>query len=306
MIGYNNGIYNPMTAQAITGAFGNSAISRATTNASGIYDYANNASINSIANNSGLNGGINNYDPYSMNYGLGGLGMGLGCGMGMGMGMYGYGPGMEVMGMTQADYQRYQENLQNQQIDMQTRTRKKLNVADYQATAGEKAVKERIEILQEQIGKNNQDNVMAAYGSLKEAVAAHLKTSGYVNTSGAVDEEFLKSQTNFLYEQVTGMGIPKALQSNSDSYFIHGLKQGLTFDFGHWNGVNRKNGGDNASAITGQAVTESDKGWRLVGQIAGGVVTTAAAILLFRKCPNGVSVIGNVFKGIGKALFGIK
>lgn len=287
MNGYNMPIngqyYNPLTAQAIAGAFNTKAVGNIAANTSGIYDYANNASIDSIANNAGMNGALNNFDPYSMNYNLGsGMGYGMGCGMGMGMGMgfMGYGPGSEIMGMTQADYLRYQENMQNQQIDMQTRQRKKLNTADYVATAGEKAVKERIGILHDQIARNNQDNVMAAYISLKTAVGEHLKNSGYVNTAGAVDEEFQKAYTNDLYEKVTGRGIPQDLRENGDSYFVQGLKQGF-FGLG-FASVNRKNRGDNASAITGTPVTQSEKGTRWIGRVLGGLVTIGAAVLLFK------------------------
>lgn len=295
-----NGIYNPLTAQAIAGSFNTTMMNRANANASGILDYSTNAMTNSIANNSGLNAGLMNFDPYSATSGYGFCGVpGMGCGMGYGMGMYGYGPGSEVMGMTQADYMRYQENLQNQQIDMQTRTRRKLNVADYQASAGEKAVKERIEILKEQILQNNQDNVMSAYGSLKEAVANHLKASGYMAPNGISDEENLKAQTNHLFEQVTGMSIPRALQTSGDTHFVHGLKQGALCGIGALL-TNKRSAGENAAEITGTPVTKSEKAWNIVGMVTSAIATTGLALvalpLLARGGKAGGTGIGSFVK----------
>ncbi len=298
-----NGYYNPLTANALANSFGTNALSQAYTNTSSIYDYSNNAMMNSIANNAGTNGALNNFDPYASNAGLcGGLGMGMmgGCYPGMyGMGMYGWGPGSEVMNMSQSDLLRYQENLQNQTIDMQTRQRNKLNAADYQASAGEKAVKERIEVLHNEIVNNNQDNVMGAYGQLKEAVQKQLKLGGYLRSNSTQDEELVKSYMNDLYERVVGRGIAQDLRASGDGYTVQGIKQGL-FGFGIWGGANKKNRGDNISDITGQPVTKSDKGWKLTGQIVGGAITFVAGCLLFK---NGGKVISAVGKGIGKFLF---
>lgn len=261
--------------------------------------YANNYATQAINSDESLMGitpiggaaYMNNYsDIYGgMNpggLGFGGMmpGMGTGIMPGMGTGMMGYGPGSEVMGMTQEQYLKYQEKMENYQIDKQVRQQKKLANAEFSATAAEDSITRQIGILQRKIKNNEQDSVFAEYNKLLNAVEVKLREGGYI--SGKVDKNQVKAHAEKLYFEATGKNITNDLAENGDSSFVHGLKQGA-FGFGFLLS-NNKNYKDNVSAITGEAKDKSSSAWQAVGTAVSGLLTGGLALFAVAKGIKGI------------------
>jgi len=193
-------------------------------------------------------------------------------GMGMGsMGM-GYGPGSEVMNMSQIDYLKYQETMENFQLAKQGRQKKALEFAEFASTAADDVIARQTGILQRQVRNNEQDYVMGEYNKLTEAVKAKFKEAGYVN----VPEAEVKAHAERLYYQATGKSITDDLQEHGDSSFVQGLKQGA-FGLG-WLVANNKNYKDNISDMTGEPQSVSDKIWKYVGIGVSALLTGGLAI----------------------------
>lgn len=216
--------------------------------------------------------------------GMYGMGMGMGCGMypGMyGMGM-GYGPGSEVMNMSQADLIKYQEQLENYQIEKKVNQHRRMEGAEFSITAPQNKIAAQAGVLQNAIRNNNQDNIQAAFNNLKEAVKEKLCETG------RSDDEILNnlnSETIKAYTEATGENLRDSLQTHGDSEFVQGLKQGAGFGLGTFL-TNTNNYKDNLANITGEQVTTSDKAQKWVGVGVAGALTGLALMLICKKGGN--------------------
>jgi len=203
-----------------------------------------------------------------MNFG-GGLGMGFGGGMGMGMG---YGPGSE--------YLKYQEKMENYQIDKQVRQQKRLANAEFSATAADDAVTRQIGILQRKIKNNEQDTVLTEYTKLVNSVKIKLKEGGYINAQTSDSE--IKARAEKMYFEATGKSVTQDLTDNGDSGFVHGLKMGLGCGLGSLL-TNKKDYQDNIAAITGEAKNSTTNTWTTIGAFISGGLTAALVAFGGRK-----------------------
>jgi len=240
--------------------------------------FENNSTI--FGNGMGLGGGMNFGGGMGfgggMNFG-GGLGMGFGGGMGMGMG---YGPGSEVMNMTQEQYLKYQEKMENYQIDKQVRQQKRLANAEFSATAADDAVTRQIGILQRKIKNNEQDTVLTEYTKLVNSVKIKLKEGGYINAQTSDSE--IKARAEKMYFEATGKSVTQDLTDNGDSGFVHGLKMGLGCGLGSLL-TNKKDYQDNIAAITGEAKNSTTNTWTTIGAFISGGLTAALVAFGGRK-----------------------
>lgn len=198
---------------------------------------------------------------------MGGMGYGMGCGMG-------YGPGSEVMNMSQIDYLKYQEKMENYQIDKQVRQQKKVASAEFSATGAEDALTRQIGVLQRKIKQNEQDSVLQEYNKLVQLAEHKLREGGYVN--GQVSKEQVKAYAEKLYFEATGKSVVNDLTENGDSGFVQGLKQGA-FGAGFLF-ANKKNYEDNVSAITGEAKNSTSSTWKAVGTGVSALLTGSLAV----------------------------
>jgi hypothetical protein len=237
---------------------------------------------------------LNSYSSYGSGLGtgmFGGMGMGMMGGMGMygGMGMMGYGPGSEVMGMSQADYQKYQEQMENYGINKQIRQGHLMEYAKFQQTAAENAVTKHIGTLQRTIAKNDQDNVSGQYGALVSSIQEKYKEA----TGREISGEQANAEAQKVYFEATGQTLADASRQYGDGYFIQGLKQGV-LGFGLFGIGNRTNEGENRAAMVGDPISNYDLAMRWAGRgIAGG----ASLFALYE----GYKHRGQMFSGIRNA-----
>lgn len=268
------------------------------TNACGMMppQYLRSAYINQVGLSDMCDDTFMGTSPMGMNGSLfGGCGYGMGYGMGMG---YGYGPGSEVMNMSQADYLKYSDQLRDMQFDSRLNLHKKMEATDYAMSSPQDKVTAKASVLQMAIRQNNQDHVGAAFTDLQEAVKEKLKEINPGLTEEEMDKT-IKSQTAKAYTEATGENLRQALQTNGDSEFIHGMKQGTGIGYFL---TNEKNYKDNLYDITGEQVTTADKAQRWLGVGLGAVLTAVAARLLFRHGPRLTHALGNAQKGIKLSL----
>lgn len=193
---------------------------------------------------------------YGGNNMYGGLG---GCGM---PGFAGAGGGAELYNMSLEDQAKYQERLENYQIDKQVRLKHKINAAEFESGAADDAVTRQIAILQRKIKDNEQDSVMKEYNKLLTAVETKLINGGSIQQRGSKDQ--VKAYAEKLYLQSTGKSVVDDLAENGDSSFTHGLKQGALFGAGSLL-TNNRNYEENISAITGEDESSTSKTWKTVG-----------------------------------------
>ena len=210
--------------------------------------------------------------------GIFGGGMMGGMMPGMMGGMNGYGPGSECMNMSQIDYMKYQERMEDYQIDKQVRQKHKLANSEFSATAAEDVITRQIGVLQRKIKNNEQDSVFPEYNKLVKAVEEKLKEGGYVGEHTSKDQ--IKAHAEKLYFEATGKSVTDDLAANGDSGFVHGMKQGVG-GFG-WMLTNKKNYEDNISDITGEDKSGTSTAWQKVGQFTSVLLTGAFALLALK------------------------
>lgn len=194
----------------------------------------------------------------------------FGCGcQGYGGRNQGYGPGSEVSNMTQMEYLKYQEDMENFQIDKQLRQQKKMASAEFSTTAADDSITRQIGVLQRKIKNNEQDCVYSEYNKLAQLVDVKLKEGGYISADAPKDQ--VRAHAEKMYFEATGKSVTDDLTENGDSSFTHGLKQG--FCGVGWMLTNNKNYEDNISDITGECKDSSASTWQKVGIATSAVVT---------------------------------
>lgn len=208
-----------------------------------------------------------------------GMGCNMGCGMNYPMnfgGAYGFGgPGSEVMGMSQMDYMRYQEDLEDFQLQKSLRQKKKFASANYQANAVQSQIKSQIHTLAGKIHDNDQDNVSVEYGKLKKLVQDHLANQGIEGIEE--DSTLLNGYVNDMYYNEIQQSITDDLKQYGDSNFFHGFKQGL-FGLG-WLFTSDKTVDDSLKTATGANPKKGAKAKQILGMITAGILTGGLTIL---------------------------
>lgn len=202
-------------------------------------------------------------------------------GGGFGYGFGGYGPGSECQNMTQKQYMRYQENLENEQIDMQVRRDKKLKSAGFDIAANENALSRQIGFLQDNIKENEQDKVSVGYTELMKTARTKLIEDGCNNPK----EEQVKSYAEELYYKATGVRLIDDIRNNGDSSFVKGMKDGA---FGLGFLLNDKtSSAANISNVTGENVSKADGFGYWTGRVATGLVTVPLGLVIAPKLLGG-------------------
>lgn len=213
--------------------------------------------------------------------------------MGMGMMGYGYGPGSEVMNMSQADYMKYQEQLENMQLDKKLNQHRKLEATEYAMSSPQDKITALAGVLQSTIRDNNQDNVYPAFLNLKEAVKEKIKE---INPHATEEEiqKTLNSQAIKAYTEATGENLPESLKLYSNNDFTKGLIQGTGLGYFL---TSKNTWRDNYEKISGEKVATSDKAKQGVGIAIGAILTTIAGVLLFRHGRVVTHSIADAIKG---------
>lgn len=213
--------------------------------------------------------------------------------MGGGFGNYGcmgyYGPGPEVR--TQEDYLRWQEKMENFQIEKQIRQKEKVEYAEFKTTSSKDAITREIGNLQRQIAENEQDKVVATYGKITEAIRQKFKESGHRN----VDEGQVKAYAEKLYYEATGTKISEDIKAHGDSSFVKGLKDGAFFGLGSL--LNDKtSSAENIAALSDESVSKSDEVGLWTGRIVAGGASLVALPFALRATKGTTKVLGDVTK----------
>lgn len=253
-----NGAGNQQQSRYLTQAYANMA---------GIADLADDTFVgmNPLCGCAGGYGGSSIFGQSAM-YGMNGMN-----------GMYGYGPGSEVQNMSQIDYLKYQEQLEDFQMAKAGRQARKQEFAEFASTAADDVIARQVGTLQRQIKNNEQDHVMKEYNKLLEGVKDKFKEAGYTK----IPEDQIKAHAERLYYETTGKSITDDLTENGDSPIWQGIKQGFGCGLGSLL-TNKKNYKDNIAEITGEEKSTSDKVWQGIGAILTGGLTVLGIFGAFR------------------------
>lgn len=168
--------------------------------------------------------------------------------------------------------------------------------AKYQEDAAETRVAKQIAVLRSVIHKNEQSRVQDEYDKLYNAVADMFIEQGAFGKESlnpnspdyTTVKAKISSYTDRIYKEGTnGEILTDALEKHGDSEFFQGFKENFYFvdRFFNKGGLNYK---DNLAHITGEEVTQSDKTYRTIGQVVGGVATVASLPLVLL----GIAAIG--------------
>lgn len=249
----------------------------------------------------GLDAGLLNYGG---NYGCGGLdtlslgGMAYGGGMlgGLYGGMYGYNP----QKMLNYQKQMYMGNMQLQtemedyQLDRNVQRAHKLEGNNFNLSAANNVVEEKMQVLKDQIGANNQDYVQKDFKNAVKALKEKLIETKQVPAN--VSDEQVSAYLNAMYEKKYHKSVVDALGESGDSQFVHGIKQGLD-PLGLC--VNQKSAKENMSDLFGYKLSAQDKSDESMGKAVGYVGVAAATLGLIFALPFGAR---GATRGGGKAV----
>lgn len=222
-----------------------------------------------FGNNFGMNG----------MYGMGGMNGMYNPMCGLGPCNSRFGPGSEVMNMSQIDYLRYQENIEEYMLKKQVRQHKMAGALEFSSQAHDDTIARQIGVLSNLIKENEQDKFIGQYEKLITLTKEKLAHEGIEHAT----REQIKARAEKLYFESTGRSMVDDLTENGDGGFVQGLKQGVGVGVGSYF-ANTRNYKDNIAEITGEEKSKSDNAWKWVGRFLAG----------------GISILGLVFgaKGI--------
>ena len=121
-----------------------------------------------------------------------------------------------------------------------------------------------VALLNEKVVGSEQEQIMAAYNNLKEAVR-----SMYPDAS----EEDISARAKTYYTQLTGKSLTGDVREYGSNSLWQGFKQGLGLGIF----ADRKTAEENIAEITGSKVSRSQKAQKAIGKGIGSATTGAAA-----------------------------
>lgn len=209
-------------------------------------------------------------------------------------GMGGYGPWSEVMGMTAEQLMDYKAKMNSKSLNQGVEIARQTQDADHRASIRNKTVAEKAAVLQGLIKENNQDQIVTAYDTLKEAVAEKI----FYESGKKPTEHELDTATKTLYAEAMKANIPDDLRKYGDAPFLAGFKKALG-GIG-WLFMEKRSSIENIAEIEGTKVPKSEQ----AKEIAGGIVSvalTAVGVLLLHKGYKGFMKPTTVRVGTGVA-----
>lgn len=227
----------------------------------------------------------------------GGFGMPFGMGMpgmmgGMMPGMMG-GPWSELMNMNAEQSMDYTSRIRSKQLNHGVELSRQTQNAEHQASIHNKIVAEKAAVLKDMIQQNNQDQIPAAYETLKEVVKAKLVYEAGPNAEPPTEHD-IDAAAKTLYAQAMKDGnIQDHLRKYGDSSFMSGFKKnfGLIGRFF----MESKTATQNIAEIDGTQVPKSEQAQEYAGGAVALVLTALGALLLHKgykwaKAPHVVKV----------------
>lgn len=218
-------------------------------------------------------GGLCGPSVFGGGFGMPGFGMGMGYG-----GSYGYGPGSEMWGMSMRGAMGEMDKIRQQQLESGVELTRQTQNAKYQATNHNDRVSAQIAVIKGLIKENNQDQIPAAYETLKEAVRDNLKhISGNVEpTEHQIETEAKKAYA----EAMQGATLVDDLHKYGDAPFMSGFYKALG-GIG-WAFMEHKTSTQNIADIEGVKVPKSEKAKELAGEIVSGILSVVGAVALWK------------------------
>lgn len=208
----------------------------------------------------------------------GGCGMQFG-GMMPGMGMYGPGgPGSEKWYMTMLQAQDNDQEIRTKQLEHSVDLNLKSQRAKYQTENHNDRVSSQIAVLKGLIKENNQDQIPAAYETLKEAVRDNLK---HIANNVEPTEHQIETEAKKAYaEAMQGATLVDDIHKYGDSPFMSGFYKALG-GVG-WAFMEHKTSTHNIADIEGVKVPKSEQAKEIAGKVVGGIITAFGALALWK------------------------